>query len=396
MIVLLCLILVTTGTPPHHTTLVPRGDITVTDNDGLRRALEEAVPGTTIQIAPGTYRGGISARGLHGEAGKPIVIRAADPKLPPVIEGGDSGLHFSNPEHVELNGLVMTGATSNGVNIDDGGSPDTPAHHIVLRGLVIRDIGPKGNRDGIKLSGVDNFQVEGCTVERWGDRGSGIDMVGCHQGTITGSTFRHGDTIGDSGVQAKGGSSNVTIQKCRFEHAGQRAVNLGGSTGLSYFRPRSPKYEAKDLTVEDCTFIGSLTPVAFVGVDGATVWHNTIYRPMRWGMRILQENQNPGLAPCRNGRFTDNLIAFRSDEMATPVNIGGATAPESFTLARNAWYCLDTPKRSRPKLPITEADGIYGVDPQFRNAEKGDLQPLSDRPVSQTGARAAAILPREK
>ena len=177
----------------------------------------------------------------------------------------------------------MSGATGNGINIDDGGSPDTPAHHVVLRGLVVRDIGPTGNRDGIKLSGVDDFRVEGCTVERWGDRGSGIDMVGCHRGEVVGCTFRHGDRQGDNGVQAKGGSGEIMIRRCRFEHAGQRAVNLGGSTGLAYFRPRPQGYEAKDITVEDCTFVGSMAPVAFVGVDGAAVRHNTIYRPRAVG-----------------------------------------------------------------------------------------------------------------
>ena len=40
-----------------------------------------------------------------------------------------------------------------------------------------------------------------------------------------------------------------------------------------------------------------MTPVAFVGVDGATVRHNTIYRPRRWGLRILQENRAAGLRP---------------------------------------------------------------------------------------------------
>ena len=296
-------------------------------------------------------------------------------------------MQLSDVAHVELIDLVVEGATGNGINIDDGGTFDTPSHHVVLRGLVVRDVGPTGNRDGIKLSGVDDFRVEGCTLERWGAGGSGIDMVGCHRGEITGCTFRHGDSTGDSGVQAKGGSSEVAIRRCRFEHSGQRAVNLGGSTGMAFFRPRPQGYEAKDITVEDCTFIGSMTPVAFVGVDGATVRHNTIYRPRRWGFRILQETRQPGFVPSRNGQFTDNLIAFRSDEMTVPVNIGPGTAPETFTLARNAWYCLDAPERSRPNLPIAEADGVYGADPGFRDAEGGDLRPRPDGPASRAGAR---------
>ena len=138
-----------------------------------------------------------------------------------------------------------------------------------------------------------------------------------------------------------------------------------------------------------------MAPVAFVGVDGATVRHNTIYRPRRWGLRILRENTGPGFVPCRNGHFTDNLIAFRSDEMAVPVNVGPGTAPETFTLARNAWYCLDAPERSRPRLPIAEADGVYGVDPRFRDAERGDLRTRPDGTALRAGVRAEGVVSGE-
>jgi hypothetical protein len=249
-------------------------------------------------------------------------------------------------------------------------------------------VGPGGNRDGFKLSGVDDFEVEDCTFERWGTGGSGIDMVGCHRGKIVGCTFRFQDQLEANGVQTKGGSRDIAIQRCRFEHAGGRAVNIGGSTGLPYFRPEAPGYEAKAITVEDCTFIGSQTPIAFVGVDGAVVRRNTIYRPTRWGLRILQETREPGFVASRGGQFTDNIIAFRSGEMVQPVNIGSGTAPETFVMARNAWYCLDDPARSRPKLPIPETDGVYGTDPQFQDVEKGDLRLRPGSPVGSFGTRA--------
>ena len=360
---------------------------TVTDTQQLREALTQARPGETIRIAPGEYRGGVTGQGLRGEPGKPIVLRASDPKYPPVFRDGTTGLHLSRVSHLELHDLIVIGATGNGINIDDGGTLDRPSHHILLRNVIVRDIGPTGNRDGIKLSGVDDFRVEGCTVERWGSGGSAIDMVGCHRGEIVGCTFQHGDTTGDSGVQAKGGSRDILIHRCRFEHAGQRAVNLGGSTGLAFFRPKPQGYEAKAITVEDCTFNGSMTPIAFVGVDGAIVRHNTIYRPRRWGFRILQETREPGFVPCRKGQFNDNLIVYRSDEMVVPINIGDATDPQSFTVARNAWYCLDARNRSRPKLPIPETDGLYGTDPGLRDAENGDLRLRPDSPVRSAGSR---------
>lgn len=363
----------------------------VRDRANLRKAIMQAKPGIKIMLEPGEYEGGLYFSNLKGEPGKPIVIAAADPQKPPIIEGKNECLHLSNVAYVELHNLILTGASGNGVNVDDGGSYDTPSHHIVLHGLKVSDIGPQGNRDGIKLSGLDDFLVEQCVVERWGSRGQGIDMVGCHNGVIKSCVLRFEDDSG-FGVQTKGGSRNIRIRRCRFEHAGSRAVNIGGSTGLRFFRPPLQEdkshAEAKCVVVEGCTFIGSYAPVAFVGVDRAVVRFNTIYRPKRWVLRILQETRAQGFVSCRNGVFTDNIIAFRSDEIKTTVNIGPATASKTFTFARNWWYCLDNPAKSAPALPTPETKSVIGQNPLFCNPEEGNLSLQQDSPANKVGASA--------
>jgi hypothetical protein len=142
-------------------------------------------------------------------------------------------------------------------------------------------------------------------------------------------------------------------------------VNIGGSTGLQYFRPPLEPgiehAEARNIRVEGNRFIGAVTPIAFVGIDGAVVRFNTIERPSRWTLRILQETKAAGFVACRNGEFTDNVIVF--DAARVPdgnINVGAGTAPETFTFARNWWYAADQPARSRPKLPVVETDGVYG------------------------------------
>lgn len=366
----------------------PPPTVTVNSRDELVQAIRDARPGTAILIAPGTYRGGLQFAGITGAKDRPVVLAAADPDNPPVFKGGASCLHLTDPAFVELRDLVLTGATVNGLNIDDGGSYGTPARHVVLHNLRVRDIGPEGNRDGIKLSGVDDFVVRNCTIERWGSGGSGIDMVGCHRGVIAASTFRHRGDNAANGVQTKGGSSEITIQWCRFENAGGRGVNIGGSTGRKYFRPKPEGFEARDITVEDCTFIGSMAPACFVGVDGAVVRYNTIYRPGRWIVRILQESQGAEFVPCQNGSFEHNLVVFRADELRTAVNVGGGTAPQTFKFSNNAWYCLDEPRRSgRLSLPVEETDGRYGLDPQFVDEAKRDLRLKPTSPVRDAGVR---------
>lgn len=358
----------------------------------LRQAVRNALPGDTILLAPGEYEGGLYFENLHGQPNKPVVIAGEDPRHPPVIRGGGECLHISKASHLELRNMVLIGARYNGLNIDDGGQYDSPAHHIVLKGLTVKEVGPEGNCDGIKLSGVTDFRVEGCTIERWGDGGQGIDMVGCHRGVIEGCALRFVDDKG-FGVQAKGGCTDITVRRCRFEHAGARAMQIGGSTGLQFFRPPlkpgGEHAEARNITVEGCTFIGSEAAVSFVGVDGATVRFNTIYRPKRWAIRILQETRAEGFVPCRKGRFTDNLIVFRSGEwFEGGVNIGPFTAPQTFTFARNWWYCEDAPGRSKPTLPVSEREGVYGLNPRPRAPDKGDLAVEADSPAQRVGAHA--------
>ena len=364
--------------------------------EAIRTAALGAKPGAVLRIAPGTYDGRLHLVDVKGAEGKPVVLEAADPAQPPVFRGGANGLQLTDAVHVELRNLVFEGQTGNGLNVDDGGTPETPSHHVTLRGLTVRDVGPDGNRDGIKLSGILDVRVEGCTVERWGRGGSAVDMVGCRRAVIEGCTFRHVREAQGSGVQAKGGSSDVLIRRNRFEHAGSRAVNAGGSTGLAHFRPplaewKGEHYEAKDVRVEGNTFLRGQTPIAFVGVDGATFRFNTVYVPERWALRILQETLHEGFVPSRNGVVADNVIVFRSDRWSEGgVNVGAATARETFRFERNWWFCTDQPARTRElvRLPTGEKDGRYGKDPLLFDPASGDLRLQLGSPASKAGADA--------
>lgn len=373
----------------------------VTTADELRAAVAKATPGTRIEVAPGEYPGGLRFENLRGEKGKPIVIAGADPKnLPRITGGGGNGIHLVNPSYVELHHLQFSNCRANGVSIDDGGTYSPVARGLVLRGLRISEIGPRGNSDGIKLSGIYGFLVEDCTVENWGvGSGSAIDMVGCHDGLVTRCTFRHIAEVqatGGNGVQAKGGSSNIVIRQNRFDNAGTRGVNLGGGTGAPYMRPpldqwpaNTPIAEARNLTVEGNTFIGSLSSIAFVGVDGATVRFNTIYRPSRWAFRILHENKAAGFIPTRNAVVSDNLIVFHTRGWSeNGINIGSPVTVETIRFARNHWFCIDAPNRSQSKLPNPEENGTHGTDPQFQDAEKLDLRLKPTSPIKGKGAEA--------
>jgi hypothetical protein len=343
---------------------------TVSTDDALRRAVREAKPGDTIKIAPGTYQGGVFGS-PKGTKDRRITIEAADPKGPPLIRGGTNCVHLAGAAYVTVRNLKLAGASGNGLNVDDGGT-ETPARGVVIEGLHVEDIGPKGNCDGIKLSGLVEFAVRDCTVTGWG--GNAIDLVGCSEGVIEKCIIRGKDGFAPStGPQMKGGSSKVTVRHCLFDNAAGRAINAGGSTGMQYFRPKDASYEAKDITIEHNLFLGGESPVAFVGIDGGIFRNNSIINPGKWVMRILQETKGDRFAPSRNVTFEKNLIVY-TRAVRTTVNIGPDTAPETFKFADNWWYCSDAPTQ-RPQLPAEEKNGIYGKDPKVEKDASGWMVP---------------------
>jgi hypothetical protein len=329
-------------------------EIIIRDAESLRSALRSLKPGTTLKISPGEYPGGHNVTGIER-----LTIEALDPKQPPVFKGGNTGFQFSRCTALTLRQLRITGQSVNGLNLDDGGDLAHPVTGITLEHIEVSDIGPTGNHDGIKCSGLDQATIRDCTITGWG--GQGIDFVGCHRSLITGCRLIGKEGYSASaGIQLKGGTSDIIVEKCHFTNAGERPLNLGGSTGLPYFRPQGARQEAARLVVRNNTIEGSLCAAAFVGVDGAEFVGNTIRYPGKWIFRILQETRQPGFAPCRNVLIKDNRITFRRSQVQTDINIGLGTAPETFRFENNHWLAEDRPQASKPKLPVAEKDGVYG------------------------------------
>lgn len=339
-------------------TFAAADEIIVRDADSLRAALRNLKPSTTLKISPGDYSGGHHVVGIEK-----LTVEALDEKNPPHFKGGGNAWQFSRCSGLTLRNIRVSGQTGNGLNLDDGGQFDPPVTGITIERVEISDIGPKGNHDGIKCSGLDKLTIRDCTITGWG--GQGIDFVGCHHSLITGCRFiGKEDFTASAAVQLKGGTSDVMVEKCHFTNAGERPLNIGGSTGMPYFRPQGAKYEAARITARDNIIEGSLSAAAFVGVDGAEFSGNTILFPTKWIFRILQETKEPGFVPCRNVLLKDNRIIFRRSQVQIEVNIGDGTAPETFRFENNRWFAEDKPQSSKPRLPVEEKNGVYGVDPR--------------------------------
>ncbi len=324
-------------------------------------AASAALPGDTILLHAGTYSGPYFISNLLGNKNAWIVFRGESKDLV-TFQGGSEALHFSHIEFVKIQDISFTGQTGNGMNIDDNGNSSTPSKNFVVHNCRFRYMGAQGNNDFLKLSGLDSFEVTNCTFLKGATGGSGIDMVGCHYGNFRYNTF---DSLGSNCIQAKGGTQYILIENNTFRDGGQRSVNLGGSTGLQFFRPIDAKFEAADIQVYANVFIRGVVPIAYVGSENVDVANNTIYMPEKWVIRILQETVDTSrFVPCRNGIFRNNIIFF-SSAVTTHVNIGPNTAPQSFLFSHNLWYNSSVPTQSTPSLPVTETSAIIGQNPIF-------------------------------
>lgn len=332
--------------------------------DRIGSAATVAKPGDTIIIKPGAFMGNEVINNLKGTSDQWIII-AAEVSGKSIFIGGSSALHFSDPEYVVIDGLTFDMQTGNGVNIDDGGSYETPASNIIIRNCLWEGIDASGNNDELKLSGVDDFEIRDCIFLNGSKGGSLIDMVGCHQGIISNNLFGVG---GSNCIQAKGGTKEIVITRNRFKWGGERAINIGGSTGMEFFRPRGINYEASDIKVWSNIFIGGVAAVAFVGAVNCEVVNNTIINPEKWVIRILQENRNSIMQNCSRNIFRNNIIVFPGKNM-TAVNIGPMTNPETFRFSNNLWYNPQDSLWAGPQTPVNEKLRILNMDPKFADDE---------------------------
>lgn len=351
----------------------------------LSEAVDVAVPGDTIRIHEGIYSGGIFVGDLQGTESDWIHIHGA-PGEEIIFEGGTNAWQFTDAAYLHISNVIFEHQTGNGVNFDDGGSYETPAHHVVFQDCIFRDMDATGNNDLLKLSGLDSFQIIGCTFMNGAEGGSGIDMVGCHDGLIRNCHF---ENLGSNSIQAKGGTSDIRIESNFFKNAGARALNLGGSTGLQFFRPIDAPYEAARLKAYSNIFIGSQAPVAFVGSINCEFINNTIYLPEKWVMRILQETVDETRFPaCGFNSFRNNII-YIDDRVTVEVNIGPNTAPETFTMSNNLWYHAENNNWTGPVLPVTDADNLVGQDPLFIDATAENFDIQENSPAIGLGAEVS-------
>lgn len=355
----------------------------------LSAAADSITPGDTVLFQAQFFDDGTQFLiGVSGTPDYPIILKS-EYLHGAIFTGGTESIHLSSCSHIVIDGFIIEQQTGNGMNIDDGGTYTVPAVNVSIQNCIFRDMNASGNNDMLKMSGIDSFTIENCQfINGSTGGGAGIDFVGCHFGTIQDCYF---DNCGTAGVQNKGGTQNILIRRNVFKNISQRALNLGGSTGLQFFRPPLPNpiidaFEAADLKVYSNVFIGCWAPIAYVGCVNTEVSNNTFYMPENWVIRILQETTVDGFLTCANNSFTNNIIYLPAD--ITEANIGPNTDPTSFTISHNLWFNASDASW-QPSMPVTDP-AILIADPQFSDIGAEDFNPLSSSPALASASDAYA------
>lgn len=335
--------------------------IDVDSADSFRAALTAAKPGTHIRVAPGKYKGEFTATALSGTLEEPIIVEGADGDTPTEIFGGRFGFQLNGCSFWKISNLSVKQAEV-GFDINDN-ERQTPT-----KGILLTSIATHSTRlQGIKLSGVDAFRIEKSEFNGGAVEAPVIDMLGCHHGVIT-QTSVSGRGYG---AQARGGSSDIVIEKSEFKGTLACGVKIGGYTrtvprnqqstrppemGLAgrmieLFRPEDANYEARNITVEDCMMIECRLPFVISGAEDTIVRYNTLIHPAPNAVMIMQENPSREMIPCRNGTFSNNRIVF-NQRLSPAILVYPNVDRSSFRFEKNAWYCDVAPAASSSLLNV--------------------------------------------
>lgn len=323
-------------------------------------AILAANAGDSILMFEGTYSGNSYRENLQGSPNNWITIVSA-PNQKVVFKGGGAAFYMVDVAYIRIEGLFFEDQTGNSISIDDGGSYETPSHNIVIKNCTWLSMNAPAGSNMIKMAGVDSFSIVNCVFLNGPVSGIGIDLVGCHEGSIERNYF---DKTGAYAIQTKGGSHNITIQHNVFLNTTDRTINVGGNTGYPYFRPIDVTYEAKHIFIFANIFRGCKAPISFATAIECQAINNTILNPKSWAFRILQETSDTRFSTCANNTIKNNLIVMPTTTQPA-FNIGPNTNPETFDISHNAWFNPNNPQWT-PNTPTNENNRLI-VDPEIQD-----------------------------
>lgn len=224
-----------------HAQVVPVADATA-----LRNAINAAVPGHEIVLAPGTYNVvGNLLCDSGGTAGSPIIVRAQTPRTALIRFDAVEGFKVNAP-HWRFEGLDIEGVCASDSNCEHAFHLAGPADFTVIRDNVVRDFNAqiKSNGDFVGPAFVfpDDVLIErnrfhDTRVRNTGNPVTKIDVVGGRRWIVRANTIHDFEKGGGNFISyaafLKGNSRDGIFERnlviCERQFSG--GIRLGLSFG---------------------------------------------------------------------------------------------------------------------------------------------------------------------
>lgn len=216
----------------------------------IQNAMINAVAGTIIKIAPGTYTGnrstsgdprldaggtptGVFYSGASGTSSNHIIIKGCDPANPPVLKGsatndGSYGIHLTG-DYWEIRDVIVNTAQK-GIMIDNGNNNliyKAEIHNIGDEGVHFRDGSSYNTLDNSNIHDTGKYQAgygEGAYV--------GSDESAAYEHAVIGNVIRNttfGPGITAEHIDIKEGADGTVVEFCSFNGTGISGANSADS-----------------------------------------------------------------------------------------------------------------------------------------------------------------------
>jgi len=245
----------TLGAQPQPAGSAHPDDVLVADAAALRAAMAAAAPGTTITLAPGSYR--IENRSLEasrpGAAQAPVVLRAARPGTVTLMSNVPVAIRVNAP-HWRFENLAIDGACAADDDCEHAFQVTGAASHFAAVNNTLQGFNAHFKINGAGGRFPDHGLIEANTLSNPAPRATGkpvtpIDLVAASDWTVRSNIIRdfvklHGNQV-SYGAFAKGGGGGNVFERnlvwCEAALAGKPGQRVGlslggGGTGKPYCR----------------------------------------------------------------------------------------------------------------------------------------------------------------
>jgi parallel beta-helix repeat protein len=293
-----------------------------TDFPTIQYAVDAAVDGDEIIVAPGTYTS--TADEVVDMRGKEIWLHSSKGAQVTIIdgEGERRGIICNNGEMV--NTIIEGFTITNGYDDSVGGSGMYSTSSPTVTNCTFENNTSSENGAGVNC-GSGSPTLTNCTFENNTSSSNGGGVYCYSNPTLTNCTFTNNTSMNGGGMYVDYGSgSTATLTNCTFEN--NTADNQGGGmqfnggsptmTNCTFTNNTAPygggifNWNNSNLTLTGCTFTGNIAPV-----DGGGIWIGNstitgcdfIQNSALNGGGIFSSGSNEGNSPTiSNTNFCEN------------------------------------------------------------------------------------------